>query len=120
MVLNHFSGKDAFPQIPGCYPDRHAVIDATALRARLPAYRPTGRPGCPLLSLRRAYIARYVLNRRDTNDLIRRWQDDPGLRAVSAGLTIRSLTALLLTGLSGGWRTIATWQRAASPAGRTG
>lgn len=85
MVLNYSSGKASFPQIPGCYPDLQrvcAVIDATALMTRLQAYRPTGRPGYPLLSLWRAYIARYVLNLRDTNDLIRRLQDDPGLRAV--------------------------------------
>lgn len=35
-----------------------------------------------MFSLGRAYIARYVLNRRDTNDLVRRLPDDPGLRAV--------------------------------------
>lgn len=123
VVLNDSSGKNAFPQIPGCYPDRQRVcagIDAPALRARLPACRPTGRPGYPLLSFWRAYIARYVLNRRDTNDRIRRLPDAPGLRAVCGFNDTLPPPAPLLTGLSGGWRTIATWQRTALPAGRTG
>ena len=88
MLQNHSSGKDTFPQIPHCYPDRQAVCaiieDADAeLLERLQDYRRyPGRPGYPLRSFRRAYIARRVLNLRDTNDLIRRLQDDPGLRAV--------------------------------------
>lgn len=88
MVFDYSSGKAPFPQIPNCYPTLQAVCavieyaDAELIE-RLQDYRRyTGRPGYPLRSFWRAYIARCVLNLRDTNDLIRRLQDDPGLRAV--------------------------------------
>lgn len=88
VVFAYSSGKDTFPQIPHCYPGRQAVCaiieDADAeLLERLQDYRRyTGRLGYPPRRLWRAYIAKYVLNLRDSNDLIRRLQDDPGLRAV--------------------------------------
>ena len=49
---------------------------------RLQSYRPTGRPGWPLRALWYAYIASFHLDLDSTNALIRRLEDDPGLRAV--------------------------------------
>ena len=58
------------------------VLDDADIIARLRAYRPTGRQGYPLLALWRAYVASFYLNLPHTNGLIRRLQDDPGLRAL--------------------------------------
>ena len=58
------------------------AIDCAPLLERLQAYRHTGRPGYPLLSLWRSYIASYFLNLGSTNDLIRLLHVTPDLREV--------------------------------------
>ena len=58
------------------------VLDDAAIIARLRAYRPVGRQGYPLSALWRAYVASFYLNLPHTNALIRRLQDDPGLRVL--------------------------------------
>ena len=57
-------------------------MDDTALLERLQDYRHTGRPGWSLRALWQAYLASYYLDLPHTNALIRRLQDDYGLRAV--------------------------------------
>ena len=57
-------------------------MDDTALLERLQDYRHTGRPGWSLRALWSAYLASYHLDLPHTNALIRRLQDDFGLRAV--------------------------------------
>ena len=59
-----------------------AVLDDSALLERLQDYRHTGRPGWSLRALWQAYLASFYLDLPHTNALIRRLQDDPGLRAV--------------------------------------
>ena len=56
------------------------AIDASPLLARLWQYRWNARPGYPLASLWRAYVASFILNHRSTNELIRRLHDDRDLR----------------------------------------
>ena len=56
------------------------AIDASAVIARLQAYRWTGRQGYSLKALFRAYAASFLLNLPHTNALIRELQDNPELR----------------------------------------
>lgn len=57
----------------GSIPDGH-------LLAHLWGHRRNGRPGYPLQAMWRAYLASFVLNLGNTNDLIRRLMDDHPLR----------------------------------------
>ena len=83
MVLFHYTPPSTTS--PGGYAElQHilAILDDAALLERLQGYRPTGRPGWSLASLWAAYVASYYLDLPHTNALIRRLEDDPGLRAV--------------------------------------
>ena len=83
MVLFHYTPPST--GCPGAYAELQkllTILDDAPLLERLRAYRPTGRPGWPLESLWAAYIASFYLDLPHTNALIRRLQDDPGLRAV--------------------------------------
>ena len=69
------------------YPDKTAALSAVfanlsdaSLLARLWLYRANSRPGYPLRSLWRAYVASFVLNLGSTNDLIRLLMRDRQLR----------------------------------------
>ena len=58
------------------------TIEPSGLLDRLWEYRWNGRPGYSLNALWRAYAASFILNHRNTNALIRRLQEDPGLRQI--------------------------------------
>ena len=104
MVTAHRTGH-------GCFrPDSLAALEAvfdnlsdSRLLARLWLYRANSRPGYPLRSLWRAYVASFVLNMASTNDLIRRLQADRGLRKLcgfGAGLPHRTTFNRFISRLS--------------------
>ena len=71
MVVENFAQCGFVPQTS--YAELSQVLDAidcAPILDSLQAYRHTARPGYPLLSLRRSYIASYFLNLGSTNDLI--------------------------------------------------
>ena len=56
------------------------VLPDGHLLAHLWEHRCKGRPGYPLQAMWRAYLASFILNLGNTNDMIRRLMDDPRLR----------------------------------------
>lgn len=60
--------------------DVFANLSDGPLLARLWQYRANARPGYPMRALFRAYVASFVLNLGSTNDLIRRLEQDAGIR----------------------------------------
>ena len=64
------------------------TIDASALLARLWHYRWNARPGYPLVAMWRAYVASFIFNHRNTNELIRRLQDDADFRRLCGFTTL--------------------------------
>jgi IS5 family transposase len=60
----------------------YEALSDDALISRLQEYRWTGRPGHSVRALWRAYLASFVLNMPSTNALIRRLEEDAGLRAL--------------------------------------
>ena len=82
MVLYNYT--TAGTSSPGAYAELQQILlalDDDALLERLRAYRSTGRSGWPLRALWSAYIASFHLDLDSINALIRRLEDDPGLRA---------------------------------------
>ena len=91
MVYDHTIEACADSQeSPGLFEIQQVLdaVDASALIERLRAYRRTGRPGYPLRSLWRAYLASFILNLPSTNALIRRLQDDLELRLLCGFSTL--------------------------------
>ena len=83
MDSQHRSKSGYVPQ--GVFGELSGVLDAlddAPILARLQEYRPTGRPGYPLVALWRSYVASFVLNLPHTNALIRRLSEDAELRAI--------------------------------------
>ena len=81
MAVENFTHCGFVPQTS--YGELSQVLDAidcAPILDRLQAYRHTGRPGYPLLSLWRSYVASYFLNLGSTNDLIRLLHVTPELR----------------------------------------
>ena len=63
-----------------CIPYRE--LESAILAKRTRAFSPLGRYGYPIPMLLKAYISGYVLGVRNTNDLIRRLQEDPILSTI--------------------------------------
>ena len=86
MAATHSTYSGTVPQRPHlAYAVLRTVLDQIDDRevvATLLAYRWTGRPGYSPVAMWRAYIASFVLNLSNTNDLIRRLEDAPDLRAI--------------------------------------
>jgi hypothetical protein len=57
-------------------------LERAILARRTRAFSPLGRFGYPIPVLLKAYLAGYILGVRNTNDLLRRLQDDPMLRLI--------------------------------------
>lgn len=67
-------------EIFNCVPCQE--LEDAILAKRTRAFSPLGRFGYSITSLLRAYLAGYVLGVKNTNDLLRRLQEDPVLATV--------------------------------------
>jgi len=68
--------EDVFNCIP------YKELERAILAERTRAFSPLGRFGYSVSSLLRAYLAGYVLGVKNTNDLLRRLQEDPILATI--------------------------------------